>query len=59
MYDLLLKGGNVIDPSQDLRCALDVAVEDGKIARVAANIPVAEARLPPAIIFFQKQKKQP
>jgi dihydroorotase len=44
MYDLLLKGGNVIDPSQDLRGALDVAVEDGKIARVAANIPVAEAR---------------
>jgi dihydroorotase len=44
MYDLLLKGGNVIDPSQDLRGALDVAVEDGKIARVGANIPVAEAR---------------
>jgi dihydroorotase len=44
MYDLLLKGGNVIDPSQDLRGTLDVAVEDGKIARVAANIPVAEAR---------------
>jgi dihydroorotase len=44
MYDLLLKGGTVIDPSQDLRGALDVAVEDGKIARVAANIPVAEAR---------------
>jgi dihydroorotase len=44
MYDLLLKGGNVIDPSQDLRGALDVAVQDGKIAKVAANIPVAEAR---------------
>ena len=44
MYDLLLKGGNVIDPAQDLRGALDVAVEDGKIARVAANIPKAEAR---------------
>jgi len=44
MYDLLLKGGNVIDPGQDLRGALDVAVEDGKIARVAANIPKSEAR---------------
>ena len=44
IYDLLLKGGNVIDPSQDLRGALDVAVEDGKIARVAANIAVTEAR---------------
>jgi dihydroorotase len=39
-----LKGGNVIDPAQDLRGALDVAVEDGKIARVAANIPKSEAR---------------
>ena len=44
MYDLLLKGGNVIDPAQDLRGALDVAVEDGKIARVAANIAKSEAR---------------
>jgi len=44
MYDLLLKGGNVIDPGQDLRGVLDVAVEDGKIARVAANIPKSEAR---------------
>ncbi len=44
MYDLLLKGGNVIDPAQDLRGALDVAVQDGKIARVAANIPKSEAR---------------
>jgi len=44
MYDLLLKGGTVIDPAQDLRGALDVAVEDGKIARVAANIPKSEAR---------------
>ena len=44
MYDLLLKGGTVIDPAQDLRGTLDVAVEDGKIARVAANIPKSEAR---------------
>jgi dihydroorotase len=44
MYDLLLKGGHVIDPSQDLRGVLDIAVENGKIAKVAANIPAAEAR---------------
>jgi dihydroorotase len=44
MYDLLLKGGTLIDPAQDLRGVLDVAVEDGKIARVAANIPKGEAR---------------
>ncbi len=44
MYDLLLKGGNVLDPAQDLRGALDIAVQDGKIAAVAANIPASEAR---------------
>jgi dihydroorotase len=44
MYDLLLKGGSVIDPAQDMRGALDVAVQDGKIAKVAANIPASEAR---------------
>src|SRR5213080_3180966 len=44
MYDLVLKGGVVIDPAQDLRGALDVAVQDGKIASVAANIPASEAR---------------
>ena len=44
MYDLLLKGGTVLDPAQDMRGALDVAVQDGKIAGVAANIPASEAR---------------
>src|SRR6266436_3671525 len=44
MYDLLLKGGVVIDPAQDLSRALDVAVQDGKIAAVTANIPASEAR---------------
>src|SRR4029453_1573700 len=34
----------VIDPAQDLRGVLDVAVQDGKIARVAANIAKSEAR---------------
>ncbi|HZO38026.1 MAG TPA: amidohydrolase/deacetylase family metallohydrolase [Methylomirabilota bacterium] len=44
MFDLLLKGGSVLDPAQDLRGALDVAVQDGKIASVAANIPASEAK---------------
>jgi dihydroorotase len=44
MYDLVLKGGVVIDPAQDLSRVLDVAVQDGKIAAVAANIPASEAR---------------
>ena len=43
MYDLLIKGGRVIDPSQGINGDNDVAVEDGKIARVAPDIPAAEA----------------
>ena len=38
MTDLLLKGGEVIDPSQNIRGKLDVAVKDGVISQVAADI---------------------
>lgn len=44
MYDLLLKGGTVLDPSQNLNTTSDVAVENGLIAAVAAHIPESEAR---------------
>ena len=43
MYDLLIKGGTVVDPSQNIHGVNDVAVEDGKIARVAPDIDAAEA----------------
>ena len=43
MYDLLLKGGTVIDPSQNLQGVHDIAVQDGKIASIAPSIPGAEA----------------
>jgi dihydroorotase len=43
MYDLVLKGGRVVDPSSGVDGVLDVAVENGKIARVAAGIAPAEA----------------
>ena len=43
MYDLLIKGGTVIDPSQNIHGPNDVAVENGKIALVAPNIPAEEA----------------
>ena len=33
MYDLLLKGGLVIDPTQQLNAKRDVAVENGYIAQ--------------------------
>ncbi|HLF04556.1 MAG TPA: amidohydrolase/deacetylase family metallohydrolase [Dehalococcoidia bacterium] len=44
MYDLVIKGGTVIDPSQGINRVSDVAVTGGKIARIAASIPVQEAR---------------
>ncbi len=44
MYDLLLKGGTVIDPAQSLNESLDVAITGGVISQVAANIPNAEAK---------------
>src|SRR6185369_15736415 len=37
-YDLLLKGGHVIDPRNNIDANMDVAVAGGKIAAVAANI---------------------
>ena len=46
MTDLLLKGGEVIDPSQNLRGKLDVAVTDGAISQVAPNLnPQGAARV--------------
>ena len=43
-YDILLKGGHVIDPKNGINGPRDVAIAAGKIARVDANIPPAEAR---------------
>jgi dihydroorotase len=43
-YDLLLKGGHVIDPKNNISRVMDVAVSGGRIARVAPDIPAAEAR---------------
>ena len=42
-YDLLLKGGQVIDPANDIDAPLDVAVANGKIAEVAPDIATSEA----------------
>jgi dihydroorotase len=43
-YDLLIKGGKVIDASQRLEMVMDVAVASGKIAHVAPDIPANQAR---------------
>jgi dihydroorotase len=42
-FDLLLKGGHVIDSRNGLSAVRDVAIKDGKIAAVAANIAAASA----------------
>jgi dihydroorotase len=39
----LLKGGHVIDPKNQRDGVMDVAITDGKIARVAQNIPADRA----------------
>src|SRR5262249_2104876 len=43
-YDLLLKGGHIIDPKNRISRIMDVAVAEGKIARVANNIPASQSR---------------
>src|SRR5271155_4873084 len=44
MYDIILKGGRVVDPSVGLDGAHDVAIQQGLIARIAPAIPAEEAR---------------
>ena len=43
-YDILLKGGHVIDPKNRTDRIMDVAVKDGKITRIAKSIDASEAR---------------
>jgi dihydroorotase len=38
-YDLILKGGHVIDPANDINRKMDIAVLDGKIAKITKDIP--------------------
>ncbi len=42
-YDLLLRGGRVIDPRNKISDRRDVAIRNGRIAEVAANIDPARA----------------
>lgn len=43
-YDILLKGGIVIDPKNNLNDLRDVAILGGKIALVEANIPASTSK---------------
>lgn len=42
-YDLLLKGGTVVDPAQELNASRDVAIENGRIAAVEPSISTEDA----------------
>jgi len=43
-FDLLLRGGRVLDPAQGLDAVLDVAIADGRVAAVEASLPATAAR---------------
>ena len=43
LYNTLIKGGRVIDAKNNINALMDVAIKDGKIAKVAQNIDVAQA----------------
>src|SRR5687768_10140035 len=44
LYDLLLRGGRVIDPAQNLDATCDVAVRDGRIAALLPSIAPSSAK---------------
>ena len=43
-YDLLIKGGTLVDPAQGIHEHKDVAFSNGRVATVAANVATADAR---------------
>jgi dihydroorotase len=44
IYDLLLKGGHVIDPKNGRNGRFDIAVTKDRIRKIAPNIPAVQAR---------------
>ncbi|SVC37549.1 uncharacterized protein METZ01_LOCUS290403, partial [marine metagenome] len=43
-YDLLIKGGTLVDPAQGIHAGKDVAFTDGFVAAVEDDIATSEAR---------------
>lgn len=43
-YDLLVKGGHVIDPKNGIDAVMDIAIKAGKIFKVGNNLPASEAK---------------
>ena len=45
MYDLILKGGTVVDPSTNKNGLFDIAIENGSISRIAPDITEESRRV--------------
>ncbi|MEJ7691496.1 amidohydrolase/deacetylase family metallohydrolase [Daejeonella sp.] len=43
-YSIVIKGGHVIDPKNNINRIMDVAIADGKIAKIASNIDASQAQ---------------
>ena len=41
-FDIVLKGGHVIDPKNGVNAVLDLALSDGKVVAVAADLPTED-----------------
>lgn len=44
-YDLILRGGRIIDPAKNMDQVADVAILDGKVAAIEKNIDATKTRL--------------
>jgi len=44
-YSIVIKGGHLIDPKNNIDAVMDLAINDGKIAMVAKNIDEKEGKL--------------
>ena len=38
IYDLLLAGGRLIDPSQEINAAMDIAFKNGRVAKIGSDL---------------------
>ncbi len=43
-YDLLLKGGHLLDAKNGIDHIMDIAIKEGKIAKIAENVPIDAAK---------------
>jgi dihydroorotase len=42
-YSIVIKGGQIIDPKNNINAVMDVAINDGKVVQVAKNIDASRA----------------